>query len=96
MTRQTSRTYHGVDVAFCTLLARSLVMNPKPRPNHKAYLKTLRAMTAGQRLQKAFELSELGKAVFLEGLRKRFPDVTKEQLHQNFLDRLEKCHNRNY
>jgi len=71
-------------------------MNPKPRPNHKAYLKALRAMTPGQRLQKAFELSELGRALFLEGLRKRFPDATKEELHQIFLDRLEKCHNRNY
>jgi len=83
-------------VAIGKLLARTPVMNPKPRPNHKAYLRILRAMTPGQRLQKAFELSELGRALFLEGLRKRFPDATQEELHQIFLDRLEKCHNRNY
>jgi len=71
-------------------------MNPKPRPNHMAYLKVLRAMTPGQRLQKALELSELGRALFLEGLRKRFPDATREKLHQIFLDRIQKCHNRNY
>jgi len=61
-----------------------------------AYLKVLRAMTPGQRLQKALELSELGRALFLEGLRKRFPDATREKLHQIFLDRIQKCHNRNY
>jgi hypothetical protein len=82
--------------AICTFLARTQVMNPKPRPNHKAYLKILRAMTPGQRLQKAFELSDLGKALLLEGIRKRFPDATPAELHQIFLDRLEKCHNRNY
>jgi hypothetical protein len=71
-------------------------MNPKPRPNHRAYLEILRSMTPGQRLQKAFELSELSRLLFLEGLRKRFPDVTKEELHQIFLKRLAKCHNRNY
>jgi hypothetical protein len=53
-------------------------------------------MTPGQRLQTAFELSELSRSLFLEGLRKRFPDATKEELHQIFLKRLEKCHNRNY
>jgi hypothetical protein len=42
-------------------------MNPKPRPNHRAYLEVLRSMTPGQRLQKALELSELGRALFLEG-----------------------------
>ena len=71
-------------------------MNPKPRPNHRAYLEILRSMTPGQRLQKAFELSELSRSLFLEGLRKRFPDATKEELHELFLKRLEKCHNRNY
>jgi len=71
-------------------------MRPKPRPNHRAYLEILRSMTPEQKLQKVFELSQLGKSLFREGLQKRFPEATEAQLHQLFLDRLEKCHNRNY
>jgi hypothetical protein len=71
-------------------------MNPKPRPNHRAYLEILRAMTPEEKLRKVFELSELGKTLFLQGLRKRFPEASPEELHRIFLDRLEKCHNRNY
>jgi hypothetical protein len=71
-------------------------MSPKPRPNHRAYLEILRSMTPGHRLQIAFELSELSRSLFLEGLRKRFPNATKEELHRIFLKRLAKCHNRSY
>jgi hypothetical protein len=71
-------------------------MNPKPRPNHHAYFEILRSMTPGQRLQKAFELSEMSRSLFLGGLRKRFPDATDGELHRIFLQRLEKCHNKNY
>jgi hypothetical protein len=71
-------------------------MDPKPRPNHQRYLQILRAMTPEQRLLKAFELSEFVKALFKEGLRKRFPDATPAEFHEIFLARLAKCHNRNY
>jgi hypothetical protein len=71
-------------------------MDPKPRPNHREYIQTLRRMTPGQRLEKAFELSEFSKELFRGGLRKRFPDLSEEAFHQLFLDRLAKCHNRNY
>ncbi len=71
-------------------------MNPKLRPNHRAYLEILRAMSPEQKLRKVFELSELGKSLFLEGLRKRFPAASRQELHSLFLDRLAKCHNRNY
>jgi hypothetical protein len=71
-------------------------MDPKPRPNHQAYLQILRAMTPEQKLAKVFELSELANSLFREGLRVRFPDATPEQLHQIYLERLSKCHNRNY
>ena len=50
-------------------------MSPKPRPNHARYLQTLRAMTPDQRLAKAFELSAFSKQLFLDGLRRRFPDL---------------------
>jgi hypothetical protein len=71
-------------------------MDPKPRPNREAYLSVLRAMTPEQRLQKAFEMSAFTKRLFKDGLRRRFPELSDEQLHQLFLDRLAKCHNRNY
>lgn len=71
-------------------------MNPKPRPNHKIYIEILRGMTAEQKLEIAFDLSETTRALFREGLRKRFPDATEEELHRIYLKRLEKCYNRNY
>ena len=71
-------------------------MQIKPRPNHKRYLKVLRRMTPEQRLRKAFELTETARYLFRTGLRQRFPDLTPEEFHQLYLERLAKCHNRNY
>ncbi len=70
--------------------------NPKTRPNHQRYLAVLRSMTPEQRLLKAFDLSAFTKALFIEGLRKRFPNVSDDEFHRILLARLEKCHNRNY
>ena len=53
-------------------------------------------MTPGERLQKAFELSELCRMLFLHGLRRRFPDVAENELMRIYRERLSKCHNRNY
>lgn len=71
-------------------------MSLKPRPNHRIYIETLRRMTPEQRLLKAFELSELSKALFVHGLRQRFPDLSEEEFRKLLLERLSKCHNRNY
>jgi hypothetical protein len=71
-------------------------MNKKPQPNRALYIQILRQMTPQQRLQKAFELSEMSKELFKQGLRKRFPDLSEEEFHKLYLERLEKCHNRNY
>lgn len=71
-------------------------MNPKSRPNHRLYIESLRRMTPEQRLQKAFELTAYTKAVFIEGLRRRFPNLPENEFHELLLRRLEKCHNRNY
>ncbi len=71
-------------------------MDPKPRPNHRIYIETLRRMTPAQRLMKAFELSDFSKRLFIHGLRKRFPDATDEEFRQLLLKRLALCHNRNY
>jgi hypothetical protein len=71
-------------------------MNPKKRPNHRRYLEVLRNMTPEQRLLKAFDLSDFSKALFIQGLRQRFPDLSEDEFHKLLLARLEKCHNRNY
>ena len=68
----------------------------KPRPNHPEYLKALRRLTPEQRLLKAFELSQMTKDLFLSGLRKRFPDLSDHELKRIYLERLAKCHNRNW
>jgi hypothetical protein len=71
-------------------------MNPKPRPNHRLYIETLRRMTPAQRLSKAFELSAFSKRIFMDGLRRTFPNLPEDEFRQLALDRLAKCHNRNY
>ena len=70
--------------------------NIKERPNHKIYIETLRRMTPEERLLKAFELSEFAKELFLAGLRRRFPDLPGEKIKKIYLERIDKCHNRNY
>jgi hypothetical protein len=51
------------------------MMNPKPQPNRRRYLEILSRMTPAERCAKAFELSDMSKALFLHGLRPRFPDA---------------------
>ncbi|MFH1920810.1 MAG: hypothetical protein ABIP48_13080 [Planctomycetota bacterium] len=71
-------------------------MTVKSRPNHQLYLKALARMTPEERLRKAFELSEMTKELFRYGLRKRFPHLGDEDRKRIYLERLAKCHNRNY
>jgi hypothetical protein len=72
------------------------VRSIKDRPNHAIYIRTLRAMTAEQRLEKAFELTETARGLFLDGLRRRFPERSEREIHDLYLQRLELCRNRNY
>jgi hypothetical protein len=71
-------------------------MSIKERPNHLLYIRALRRMSPEKRLEKAFELTEFSKQLFLHGLHRRFPDLTEKELHDLFLKRLGKCHNRHY
>ncbi len=66
------------------------------KPANHIYLEVLRRMSPEQRLLRAFELSDFSRQLFLHGLRKRYPDLPDIELHQLFLKRIEKCHNRNY
>ncbi len=71
-------------------------MDIKPRPNHRRYIETLRRMSPEARLMKAFELTQFSNDLFLHGLRKRFPDLSEQDFRKLYLERLNKCHNRNY
>ena len=71
-------------------------METKERPNRKLYIQTLRRMSAEQRLLKSFELSEFSRELFLHGLHKRFPELPEAEIKRIYLERLDKCHNRNY
>ncbi len=71
-------------------------MDIKGRPNHRLYIQVLRKMSPEAKLRKAFELSDFTKQLFVHGLRKRFPDLSEEDFQRLLLERLEKCHNRNY
>lgn len=75
---------------------RFMDLNLKPRPNHHLYLDILRRMTPAQRLQKSFELTELSRQLLKDGLRNRHPEMSADQLHALYLQRLERCRNKNY
>lgn len=68
----------------------------KERPNHRRYIEVLRSMTPEQRLAKAFELSDFSRALFVQGLRTRHPELGAEEFAKLLRARLDKSHNRNY
>jgi hypothetical protein len=71
-------------------------MDPKPHPNDVRYIQVLRSMTPAQRLAKAFELTDLGRRLFAEGLRRRHPGLPEAELRRIYLEHLARCHNRIY
>jgi hypothetical protein len=71
-------------------------MDLKPRPNHVRYIRVLQGLSPEQRLKKAFELSKMSKDLFLVGLRRRFLNKSDEEIKLVYLERIAKCHNRNY
>jgi hypothetical protein len=72
------------------------VTKVKKRPNQRIYIQALRRMTPEKRLLKAFELSKFSRGLFLEGLHRRFPDLSEKAIRKIYLERIGKCHNRNY
>lgn len=69
-------------------------MDLKPHPNHGRYLQALSRLTPEQRLLKAFELTDLSRQIFRDGLRARFPQAADDELQSLYLERLALCHNR--
>ena len=62
----------------------------------RIYLDSLRRMTPEERLLKAFDLHEFATHCFLHGLIERFPDASDDKIRRIYLERIDKCHNRNY
>jgi hypothetical protein len=71
-------------------------MDPRLRPNHLRYIQALRSMTPAQRLAKALELTELGRQLFAEGLRRRHPELPGGELRRIYLEHMAQWHNRIY
>ncbi len=71
-------------------------MGYKKDPTHKIRIQVLRQMPPEKRLQAALELSDLTNRLFIQGLKKRFPHLSQEELNKILRERLDKCHNRNY
>jgi len=67
----------------------------KAQPNRAAYIETLRRMTPGQRLAKAFELSDMAHEALRAGLSTRFPEADPATLSALYIERLERCRSRN-
>ena len=63
---------------------------------HAAQLRVLQSMTPEERLREALDLSDFVRALFREGLRRRFPDLSEDDFNALFLKRLKLCHNSNY
>lgn len=71
-----------------------MASDPKHRPNHREYIRILRRMTPEQRLFKSFELTDLGRRLFMEGLQRRHPDLDASRLRALYLEHLARCHSR--
>ncbi|MCB1160169.1 MAG: hypothetical protein H7A25_23360 [Leptospiraceae bacterium] len=67
-------------------------INYKPDP----YILALRKMTPEQRVMKMFELTDMTRYLLKRGLEIQFPEKSKEEIHEMYLQRLMECHNSNY
>jgi hypothetical protein len=59
-------------------------------------IRVLRAMSPEQRVAAAFDLSDLTRQVFEQGLKRRFPELGETEFRALLQSRLDLCHNRNY
>jgi hypothetical protein len=66
----------------------------KAQPHREQYLRALAGMSDEQRLQKAFELSDWSRDLFMAGLRERFPELGPDEIQGLYVRRLLRCHNR--
>ena len=72
------------------------IMNEAERQTHREYIKILKRMTPQQRLQRALELSDLTKSLFITGLKLRYPDYPEEDIKNLYIEKVHKCHHFDY
>jgi len=53
-------------------------------------------MSAQEKLEKSFELTELANTAFKAGLKNRYPNLTEDELERLYLEKRKACHNQNY
>jgi hypothetical protein len=64
-------------------------------PNRKQYVEILRKMTGEERMRIAFELLEMAKDIMIEGMKAQNPDIKAEEIQQEVVRRMMRCHRRN-
>jgi hypothetical protein len=70
---------------------------PKPSlKERKKFLEITSKMTFEQKLKKVFELNELAKRAFFEGLKLQFPQKSDHEIRAIYIEKILKCHNSNY
>jgi len=67
----------------------------KVEPNRKQYVEILRKMTGEERMRISFELFEMAKDIMIEGMRAQNPDIKAEEIQQEVVRRMMRCHRRN-
>ena len=63
------------------------VVDTKLRRRQRVPIEVARNMTPGQRLQKAFEMSDAERSRFITWLRKRYPHLADEDIRMLFFRR---------
>ena len=67
----------------------------KVESNRKQYIEILRKMTGEKRMRIAFELFEMAKDIMIEGIKAQNPDIKAEEIQQEVVRRMMRCHRRN-
>jgi hypothetical protein len=77
-------------------MCKPFIKNNSDYESHLVYVNILKRMSPQQRLLKSFELTDFGKTLFLEGLKERYSCLGDMEIRKIYIERLIKCHNRNY
>jgi hypothetical protein len=70
--------------------------NPKSHPNRDRNLAILRSMTPQQKVERVFELNELGRGLVRAGIHARHPHLPEKETERMTTEKVLQCHNRNY
>ena len=77
-------------------MINSVIKSNSDHQSHRVYINILKKMSPQQRLLKSFELTDFGKTLFFEGLKERHACLSDMEIRKIYIERLIKCHNRNY